>query len=329
MWGSWLLTFALVYSAMPDLPHTAYVASLAPPLAALSAAGIVLFWGWYRAGGRGAWVMPVVVAAVAAWAMYLWSPYPDFLPWVHAGVLGCAVAAVVELVLALLRRRTGGRTGLFAAGLGVVALLAAPVFWSGSVLDKAYAGSSFEAGAGPSGGRPGPPGGASPDGTGVGRSGRTGRGPHLRASTTLSENQTRIFRYVTAHGEGATYAMAVQRWRTASPYILATGQKVLPMGGFSGQVPAPTLARVRELVDGGRLRFFLLGDPRASAGPFHREGSEVQNIANWVRRGCAAVPPEEYGGSAADSGSGADANAGGPGGPGDDAGATLYRCGTG
>jgi hypothetical protein len=38
-WGVWLFTFGLIFSKMSRIPHTAYMASLAPPLAALSAAG--------------------------------------------------------------------------------------------------------------------------------------------------------------------------------------------------------------------------------------------------------------------------------------------------
>jgi hypothetical protein len=46
----------------------------------------------------------------------------------------------------------------------------------------------------------------------------------------------------------------VQSWTEASAYILATGQEVMPMGGFSGSVPEPTLTRVRQLVATGQLR---------------------------------------------------------------------------
>ena len=81
MWGTWLLTFGLVYSVLNNIPHTAYVASLAPPIAALSGAGIVWLRGWYRAGSRGDWLLPVAVAAELAWAFYLWSGYRGFLPW--------------------------------------------------------------------------------------------------------------------------------------------------------------------------------------------------------------------------------------------------------
>ena len=68
MWGTWLATFGLIFSKMSTIPHTAYMSSLAPPLAALSAAGLVMFWRAYRADGRRGWLLPLAVAAEVAWA---------------------------------------------------------------------------------------------------------------------------------------------------------------------------------------------------------------------------------------------------------------------
>jgi hypothetical protein len=48
---------------MSSLPYTAYMASLAPPIAALSGAGIVLFWRWHRAGSWRTWVLPLAIVA--------------------------------------------------------------------------------------------------------------------------------------------------------------------------------------------------------------------------------------------------------------------------
>lgn len=71
VWGAWLLTFGIVYSAMSSLPHTTYMASLAPPIAALSGAGIVLFWRWHRAGTWRTWMLPSAIVAELNWATYL------------------------------------------------------------------------------------------------------------------------------------------------------------------------------------------------------------------------------------------------------------------
>ncbi|WP_050515562.1 glycosyltransferase family 39 protein [Streptomyces rimosus] len=159
MWGTWLLTTAAVLSVAP-VPHTAYVAGLAPALAALSAAGAVALWRAHRAdgGSRAArLVLPAAVAAQASWAGYLVAGQADFAPWLTPLVAAAGLLAVVALGGATLarrlraRRRPLGALGLAAACL---ALLAAPATWSLSVLDKRYGGSSFDAHAGPFGSEP-------------------------------------------------------------------------------------------------------------------------------------------------------------------------------
>ncbi|AUI63990.1 glycosyltransferase family 39 protein [Amycolatopsis sp. BJA-103] len=151
MWGVWLVTFGFVFSASA-VAHTAYVASLAPAIAALSALGIVTFWRAYRSGGKQAWILPVAIAANLAWGAWLWSHYPNFLPWAKWGTLALGVAALVVLILARLIKSAS--SGLVTAGLviGVVAMLAAPATYAVSVLDPDYSGSSFDANAGPASG---------------------------------------------------------------------------------------------------------------------------------------------------------------------------------
>ena len=169
MWGGWLVTFGVIYSVMSNIPHTAYMASLAPPLAALSGAGIVLFWRWYRAGSWAGWLLPVAVAAELAWAYYLWSGFRAFLPWVVPVAIGLGAVAVVVMVAGRLSRRARGAVVGAGLAVGVAAMLAAPTTWAASVLDSRYAGSSFDASAGPAGG-------FGPGGGGGGGAGRVGAG---------------------------------------------------------------------------------------------------------------------------------------------------------
>src|SRR5690349_4188926 len=175
MWGLWLITFGVIYSDMNNIPHTAYMASLAPPLAALSGTGIVLFWRWYRSGSRGWWLLPLAIAVQVAWAWYLWSDYRGFLPWVRPAAIVAGGAAIMVLAAARLSRRVLLGAGVAAGTVGVAAMLAAPAAWSASVLEAKYAGSSFDASAGPGGGF-GPGGGARAAGGGrpVGGYGRVG-----------------------------------------------------------------------------------------------------------------------------------------------------------
>jgi hypothetical protein len=295
MWGVWLATFGVVLSEMGVVLHTAYVASLAPPAAALSGAGIVIFGRWYRAREQRGLLLPIAVAVELVWAVYLWSSYPGFLPWARWAAIVVGAVATVALIAAWprwrdrraraaapsaragARDRAGGgvRGRLAVAGLvaGVAALLVAPAAWALSVLDPVYAGNSFDATAGPGGAGPLP-------------------GP-LRVTVTLNSPERRIYAYVTAHRGGARYLMAVQSPFEASPYIVATGQEVLPIGGFSGFAPEPTLGRIRQLVSGGQLRFFLLGG--GQAGPAGRNSdTELYKITSWVEKSCRPVPALGY-----------------------------------
>jgi hypothetical protein len=348
MWGVWLATFVVVFGEMGVVLHTAYVASLAPPVAALSGAGIVMFWRWYRGGEWRGVLLPLAVVAELAWAVRLWQYFPGFLPWARWALLVAGAFAVIALAVGWppqhaprarreavgwprrparriqpetlggsARAGTRGEAGaglriqsrLAAAGLaaGVAVMLAAPVTWGLSVLDPVYAGSSFNASAGP--------GGMSPILSGP-----------FSTKPTFTSAERRVFTYVRAHRKAARYLMAVQSWFQASSYILATGQEVLPVGGFTGQAPEPTLAHIQELVSSGQLRFFQLADGTRSAAT---SGPEAYKITNWVRRTCRMIPAKDYGGASA-----ANATAGRrsrlvvaarvDGGPG-----TLYECGTG
>jgi hypothetical protein len=341
MWGTWLATYGLIFSKMSTIPHTAYMSSLAPALAALSAAGIVMFWRAYRAEGWRGWVLPLAVAAEVAWAFFLWRDYGGFLPWARDLLVVAGAVAVVALVAARLSRRARARLVTVALGAGVAAILIAPATWAASVLDVSYAGSSFNATAGPAGGmggfggggqRAGVPsaefadrlagraaagGGFAPGGGfAAGGEGGAGGGIGSSATATLTSAEQRLYDYVSAHRDGASYLMAVSSWEEASPYILTTGQEVMPMGGFSGTVPSPTLAAVQHLVRTGQLRFFLISGTVAGAGSARASGgSTAATIDAWVRSACTAVPTADYSGAAATATAGAGAGA-------------LYACST-
>ena len=150
----------------------------------------------------------------------------------------------------------------------------------------------------------------------------------MLATTTLTAEQRQIYNYVTTHRDGASYLMAAQSSQ-ASTYILATGQEVMPMGGFSGTVPQPTLTQVKKLVTDKKLRFFLLDS--AGQGPGVAMGRQtsatVAAIESWVRDACTEIPAADYGAtsSAAPSSGNGSAGLGGSGGFGGETG-TLYQC---
>jgi hypothetical protein len=66
----------------------------------------------------------------------------------------------------------------------------------------------------------------------------------------------------------------------AQNYILYSGREVLPIGGYLGNVPAPTLAALRADIASGYVRVFVL--PVSPTGPDPR--------VRWIESHCARQP---------------------------------------
>jgi 4-amino-4-deoxy-L-arabinose transferase-like glycosyltransferase len=283
-WGLWLLVGMVVYSAM-TIPHTAYLALLAPPVAALSAAEIALYWR--------TWLLPAAIAAEAAWTVYLANDYGHFVPWLTLAVILLACVALIGLAVA---RTKGTRTRLrpAAAVVGVLAMLATPFAWAASTLDPQYRGTALDATAGP----------VEVGLTGGGRSALAQQAKQLTNYLVTKDAQLNpinqaVLGYVDAtQSPDVKYAFATDDWLTAQPYVDGAGAHVLPMGGFSGQAGYPTLDQVQQLVRGGQLKYFLLDDPGTFSESFLfgavGGGPALRGVDAWVRANCAVVPPTTY-----------------------------------
>ena len=312
LWGTWLATYGLIFSKMSTIPHTAYMSSLAPPLAALSGAGIVMFWRAYRAAGWRGWVLPLAVAAEAAWAFFL-GGNGGFLPWARDLLVVAGTVAVVALVAARLSRRTGARLVTVALGTGVAAILVAPATWAASVLDVSYAGSSFNATA----------------------CRRAGWAPSAEAASSRASKQaggSPRSSLTASPGEPADGGVAAPRWRRwcgrrdrlvrhhhpdqrgaaalrlrqrppgrrelpDGRRLLGRGLTVHPRHRAGGHAhgrlqrhgPFPHLSAVKDLVRTGQLRFFLISGTGAGAGFGSPGGSTAATIDTWVQS--PAPPP--------------------------------------
>lgn len=297
MWGLWAVTFGIMYSRMA-LPHTAYVAALAPPIVALSAAGIVMIWTAYR-DNTAKWALPLAIAAEAGWSIYLSSRYPKFVPWLIWVVVAVAVASLILLIAATLTGRVRRAVLLGGMAAGIAAMVAVPAAWSASVLDSAYRGTAYDASAGPGGGPRSP---FSGPGSGTGTA----------AIAPLDAAEQRLDKYLTARQGHAKFVAATDAWLTAMPYVIATGQPFMPMGGFTGEVPHPTLTEIRQLISTGQLRYVFLGPGGSMSIAYFLLGvtsTPTSAIIGWVKSSCAYVPPAVYGDTAATG--------------------TIYRCGPG
>ncbi len=88
---------------------------------------------------------------------------------------------------------------------------------------------------------------------------------------------------------GSPYVMAVYTSAVASEFISATGKEILPIGGFSGTIPEPTVGQLEGMIRAGKFHLVLLiggDDPRLTWIASHCQhlGPEVGPSA------CSSVP---------------------------------------
>ncbi|CAM5438455.1 Glycosyltransferase RgtA/B/C/D-like domain-containing protein OS=Streptomyces rochei OX=1928 GN=G3I25_14110 PE=4 SV=1 [Streptomyces rochei] len=151
-------------------------------------------------------------------------------------------------------------------------------------------------------------GGAGGFGGGGGLGGGFGGGGGMGGGGTGGGVSTELVAYLKKHQDGAKWLLAVSGSQSAAQLILAGGEPVISMWGWSGSDNAMTLTRLKELVKKGELHYVQVG---GGMGGGSGAGSEV---TQWVREHGTAVEASAYGasstsdsspvGSGADSGSG-------------------------
>jgi hypothetical protein len=97
---------------------------------------------------------------------------------------------------------------------------------------------------------------------------------------------------------GAPDLMAAQTSALAAPFIYVSGEEVLPIGGYTGTSPAPSLAQLKSMIRDGQFHLVLqtrtATDPRlvwiASNCQFLPNSAKAQFVAYFC--GAAPGPPE-------------------------------------
>ena len=293
VFGGWLVVTALAFSFMAGIFHAYYTVALAPALAGTVAIGASAAW---RARER-LWVRilsAVVVLGTGVWAWVLLDRASDWLPWLKAVVLIAAAAAAVLLLLPR-RRILSGVT----IGATLVAGLLAPLAYTIETVTTAPTGSIVTAGPAVAGGMGGPGGarvfGGAPGGAGAGQAGGapagfgggtppggtapgggTGGMGSLLGSGTVGSQLAALLK---ADASQYTWVAAAVGSNSAAGHQLATQQAVMPIGGFNGSDPSPTLAQFQAYVAEGRIHYFIAG---GVGGRSNGGSSASSEIASWV-----------------------------------------------
>jgi 4-amino-4-deoxy-L-arabinose transferase-like glycosyltransferase len=237
LWGCWLVTLWVTFSVTTEL-NTYYTAALAPAAAAVIGAGVAVAWSADRTSAGRPIALAVIVAGTAAYAAWLVATAGHDAPgWLVPAVITVGVLAAVAALASLAVRRAA----VFATALGaaIIAGSLAPAVASAALV--ASRGSAFDT--------PFEPAGAA------------------RAVDSLSLLQTQVNLLIPRLElvqEGAPDLMAVQTAAVAA-FFASSGQEVLPIGGFTGTIPSPTLSQLQADIRAGQFHLVLAyssTDPR-------------------------------------------------------------------
>ncbi len=237
LWGLWL---AILWVAFSDgiYLHSYYVAALAPAIAALCGTGAAAAWP-RREDPRIAYMLAGALAISIAYGVHLLGQGTDVPGWLTplAVVLG-ALSVLALLATALRASLRPLLTRSTAAALTCALLL--PAVASALMVTR----------------------GLGPFAVPFEPASATESRAEAKHANTVS---AQIVEAVSSEYE-APWAFAIDTSQLAAPYIQATGREVLPIGGFEGGIPAPTVAQLRDYVASGKVRAFLVPsgerDPR-------------------------------------------------------------------
>jgi 4-amino-4-deoxy-L-arabinose transferase-like glycosyltransferase len=256
LWGTWLLVHLVAFSDGVYL-NSYYTAALSPAIAALCGIGLSTAWRTTRATGtedsarpgapaaaagfrsRPGWVgralVGVAVTASAVYAVFLIPSATGVAPWLIPAVIAIAVIADALLLVSIFRRPPAAGVGAAAgmrsaAGMGSAALVVALLAML--LVPSVASATAVTDGLGPFD-TPFEP-------ASVLLVTRTdARGAQHRADAVARQLEG------IARRSHTPILFMTDTSAVAAAYILASGREVLPIGGFTGAIPSPTLRQIR------------------------------------------------------------------------------------
>ena len=250
LWGVWLFTYGIVFSAAGGIFHVYYLSALAPPVAALGGLGAVRLWR------RGPGWLAIGLALCAAWQIYLTA---ESLGWMSPWLAAPAVAVVIAL-LTLVR---GKRPPAIVGGL---ALLVLPTAWALSAIFS--------------------PGNLVLPSTSLARwlGLSDGRGPILSRNYIALSSDPKLLEFLLTHRGQARFVVAAPTTGLVAPVIVRTGQAAMAFGGFFGNEPILPIDAFAEKVKRGEVRYVLLGARSRAASEFAqwvRANGKPVDVSEW------------------------------------------------
>lgn len=268
-----LATLAIVLGVM-SLPHTAYLASFALPLAGLASIGVLLLWRASKLTlSRWRFAMPITFVAQTAWTLGLLANSAGFALWLLVPLAVLSFIVLAALLHHTIRQPLRPHMFYRAAVSALVLSLLAPTIWTLSTANPAFNGTGNDATAG-----------ArltsvfNPPNAHLALYGRGLNSNRVVPATAAFEKAAYLFA-----SSKSRAPVVVDSWRVAAPLIMGGATRVLPVGGFTSRIPEPTPTR---------FRFVLLTSPGSKSSQFT---PHIMALQRWVEQRCTYISPTHFG----------------------------------
>jgi 4-amino-4-deoxy-L-arabinose transferase-like glycosyltransferase len=264
--GGWLIAYAGVFSFMSGVIHPYYLVALGPPMGMVIGAGAELSWAARRwLPFRLAHALAVLISSLLA-AGYL----------TVGGGFGSALAPVMlvlavvltELLIFRIRKRIVVQSTAILAAAGC--LIGPAIFTFAAILAPH---------------------------TGIWPAATLPTAPHVFDSPDPNEwpaDTPRAFRgsaigyspdqavldLLAASSDGQRWAAATPGASNAAQYQLGSGSAVMPVGGFNGGTPYPTVSQFRDFAQKGEIRYYI---SRSDSEDISEEAGFADDVTAWVR----------------------------------------------
>jgi len=239
LWGAWLFVLTATFSASRYV-NSYYLAALTPATAALCGAGAALFWQErQRRAARAA--LALALLASAGYGASLLAGGDEVPAWLLPLALCLAIAATVAILFA---PRAFDQPRLAGIVVAFVFACALPLTAVTALLVTTRALGPFE--------------------TPYEPAQSIAAASHFSARRETDTYRSLVDRFLSTYR--TPIALGADTSALAAAFIYYTGAEVLPIGGYDGGVPAPTLQQLENEVASGEVRvFFIPVEPHTPA----------------------------------------------------------------
>ncbi|MDP4088166.1 MAG: glycosyltransferase family 39 protein, partial [Bacillota bacterium] len=256
----WFLPEFIYFSFNNGLFHSYYLTMLAPPIAGLAGIGVAVMWQFYKEGGWKAWFLPISLMANGAMDLLMISYFTDYSSTIDIlrtlVIILCFTASIVLAVLNLTRKLTTCESseGIKSdrtinvkralLSLALAGVIVTPFAGSAAALTTSVNSSMPAAGLE-----------LMSNSSGQGQRmnnnfpGNGQEGSNSAMTDFLLKNKTAKQKYL----------LVVFNSNSASNIIINTGEAVMSIGGFMGNVDAISLDEFKQLVKNGEVRYVMAG----------------------------------------------------------------------